>query len=471
MSGSRKHFIVFLTILTDSLWLFPVIGVFGLLTDQGGAPISWIGITAILLAGLITNRLFTATYGSGPMTYMALTVIGLGAIYFSVAAHILAATEGGWDFGWFVRLSQGDISGPEVISVLSALLCAAFLWRRAIQIADEPMADERLRNTFRTGTLALAVVLVIEFATETKLHASDCLIPFFLLSLGGLALIHRPTNPAMARSWTKIALATVTLIITGGFLFGLLGGQIGGAILTAAGIVWAYFLAAAAWILELLLGPILELFFSLIESLKPEGDSTVRPVVRPDIDWDKLDVTEAAPFVDAVISFLRFPLIALFIYLLISYLIRTHRHWNVLTRKSPIHITHETIERDGDAMRDIAHLLDTLLPSWMRRRAHAADWKYPRDLPGLSEIYQLYFGLLDSAAARGIVAAPSTTPSERVEALKSGFPGLPVHRLTRRFNAACFGRQTSDDATIQELRQAFEAPPTPPRKTTQSDPE
>ena len=82
--------------------------------------------------------------------------------------------------------------------------------------------------------MALALVLVIEFATLIDLQASDTPIPFFLVSLCGLAFIHRPQNSAMARSWTKIAFATVALIVTGGFLFGVLGREVGSAILSVA---------------------------------------------------------------------------------------------------------------------------------------------------------------------------------------------------------------------------------------------
>ena len=51
-----------------------------------------------------------------------------------------------------------------------------------------------------------------------------------------------------------------------------------------------------------------------------EGDGSDRPTLRPNMDWDKINVAKSAPFIDAVISFLRFPRIAVFLYLMISYL-------------------------------------------------------------------------------------------------------------------------------------------------------
>ena len=143
------------------------------------------------------------------------------------------------------------------------MLCTAYLWRRAIRVADEPTPDDRLRTTYRTDTIALELVLVVEFATSVDLQASDVPITFFLVSLCGLAFIHWPQNSAMARSRTKIALATVALIVASGFLFGVLSGEVGSVILSPGKFIWDHFLAAA-WLLELLFAPLLKLFFPLI---------------------------------------------------------------------------------------------------------------------------------------------------------------------------------------------------------------
>jgi hypothetical protein len=455
MSTGRRLFILALVALSDSLWLYPVVGVFGLATDQSGSPIAWLGILSLLFAGLAATRLLVAVHGSSPTTYMTLAVLGLAAVFLMVAAHVTWRTGNNWDFAWFARMARGDVTGPEVISILVTMLCTAYLWRRAIRIADEPTPDDRLRTTFRTGTLALALVLVVEFATSIDLRASDALIPFFLVSLCGLAFIHRPQNSAMARSWTKIALATVALIVAGGFLFGVLGGEVGSVILSAAKFIWDHFLAAAAWLLELLLAPLLELFFSLIESLRPEGDGAPPLTLRPDMDWDKINVAKAAPFVDAVVSFLRFPLIALFLYLLISYLIKTHRHWNVMHRVSPVEIAYEPIEHEGDGLADLARIIEAFVPDWLKRRS-ASGWRYPKNLPGFSEIYELYFDMLDTASRLGVATVRSATPLERIEDLETILPEAPVRELTERFNVACFGKLPTDEAALESIRQSMQ---------------
>lgn len=456
MKPTREMSTLILTILADACWLFPVTAVFGLALDQAGSVLSLTGTLAILTIGVLSTRLSAAKFGASSQTYMALAAAGMVTVYLAVAATILRSGDF-WELGWFFRFGTGDITGPEFIRIFVIVLTASYLWRRSVQIADEPMPDDRLRRTFRTGTLALALVLVVEFATGYDLGATDTLVPFFVVSLCALALIHRPQDPLMARNWAKIATLTVTVIVAAGLLFGLLGGYLGSGLLTILGTVWTYFLAAAAWILELLLAPLLQLFFALIEALRPEDSGQpLPPISRPNVNWDRLDVAQAGPFVDAVVSFLRFPVIALFLYLLIRFLIRSHRLWSVTDRASPVTVAHEAVERDGDTLGDIARMLDHLLPEWLRKRADVAARRYPEGISGISEVYRLYFDMLDLAADRGLSERASATPIERIPALETTLPSFPVRRLTDMFNAACFRQSPSPQEAIDALRDALE---------------
>jgi len=455
MSALRGIWTLAATTVADSLWVFPVLGVFGLATNQGGSTLSWFGVLTILVCGIAVGRWLVATHGSSPHTYMTLGAGGLAAVFLGIAA-ILQKPSHAWDLGWFYRLSQGDVSGPEVITMVVSLICIAALWHRAIKIADEPTPDERLRNTFRNGTLALSVVLVVEFAASVDLYAADCLVPFFAICLGGLAFMHKPKEAEMARSWAKIAGGTILVIVAAGFLFALLGGQISGGLLRFLGVAWSHFLVAAAWILDLVLGPILELFFAFIEAIKPEGGGRQVPVQRPNLDWERIEVGEAAPFVDAVVAFLRFPLIALFLYLLIRFLMSAHRKWNTTARHLPIDVEHERVEHQGDTLSDLAKVLENLTPDWLRRR-RKHSWIIPEDRPGITEIFRLYFNIVDIARARGYEWNAGRTPSERVVELESILPGFPVRELTACFNAACFGNIPADRETIAKLEDAAAA--------------
>ena len=459
MNTTRGISVLALIVLIDSLWLYPVLGVFGLATNQGGAPLAWSGVLTILAAGFTIDRIMVLFRGSGPATYMVLTVTGLGAVFLAIAANLAGSPGSGWDLAWFARMTRGDVSGPEVITIVTTMLCTAYLWRRAIRIADEPVPADRLRTTFRTGTLAIAVVLIVELVTSVNLDASQCLVPFFILALGGLALLHRPRTRSASHAWTKVTAVTVALVVGLGFLVALLGGEVNATIVSAASYIWTNLLTAAAWLLELVLSPILELFFKFIEWIKPEGGGLPRPVNRPEIDWDRLEVEKAAPFVDAVVDFLRYPLIALFLYLLIRYLIRTHRLWNTLQRSLPVEVAIEPMEAEGDSLRDISRIIDALIPDWLRGGNRARRWHYPSDRPGFSEVFQLYFQMLDVGANRGAVLRRDATPNERLAELKEVLPHAPVNDITERFNAACYGKYPSDSEAVAQLRERLEERP------------
>jgi hypothetical protein len=51
---------------------------------------------------------------------------------------------------------------------------------------------------------------------------------------------------------------------------------------------------------------------------------------------------------------------------------------------------------------------------------------------------------------------PAVTPLERVSALRRVLPEAPVESVTERFNAACYGREPTDQGTLAWLRSALE---------------
>jgi len=140
---------------------------------------------------------------------------------------------------------------------------------------------------------------------------------------------------------------------------------------------------------------------------------------------------------------------------LISYLIKTHRHWNVMHRVSPVEIAYEPIEHEGDGLADLARIIEAFVPDWLKRRS-ASGWRYPKNLPGFSEIYELYFDMLDTASRLGVATVRSATPLERIEDLETILPEAPVRELTERFNVACFGKLPTDEAALESIRQSMQ---------------
>lgn len=450
---ASRGLVLAVLLFAESCWLFALLGLLGLVAAQDGATIPWTGALLILAAGAVTTRLMTALCGGSATTLAGLAAGGLLAVYLAVAAALEA---GG--LGWPAHLLAEGYPAKALAGIAATVIGAAVLWRRAVRLASDPHPAVRLMSTFRLGILVLALVLIAERLLATDLGTAGLVLPFIAVSLAGLAWSHRPRSPGLARNWLAVTAATVASLIGGALVFGVLGGHFGGPILGALGTAW---LTGAAWIAEVLnflLSPLIELFFALVEYLRSLADPGPRPrLTPPEVRWSGEIPQAATDFVEAAIDYAKYPMLLLILFLLTRFLVRGLRGQPVPEAVSPVSIAHEAIAREGDAIGDLAHILEALLPAWARRRPRRPAWRYPRDVPGISEVFELYFGMLEAALRRGHAADPGATPLERAATLASLLPAVPVAAITERFNAACYGNRPTDAATIERLRAALEA--------------
>ena len=99
---------------------------------------------------------------------------------------------------------------------------------------------------------------------------------------------------------------------------------------------------------------------------------------------------------------------------------------------------------------DLARLLPILFG--VGRDPAKAAWRYPPGVPGVSEVFELYFAMLDAALERGGKLSPTATPLEQIDRLASTLPGAPVARITECFSAACYGQSPTSGEVLTELR-------------------
>ena len=105
---------------------------------------------------------------------------------------------------------------------------------------------------------------------------------------------------------------------------------------------------------------------------------------------------------------------------------------------------------DQEAL-SFSQLFQRVLPGWLRGMAPALARRTPALGAGIEDVYALYFLLLEIARERGTRFAWSQTPFERAPHLNAVLPGAPVNEITRRFVAACYGRERSAAAVIASL--------------------
>lgn len=456
-TGLRDMLVLFAIVVADTLWIFPVLGAIGYVTDQGGSPLPLpLVFAALSLAAIVGSAVSRFTRNAAEED-VAQALMGLFAVYFATA---LIARSGGIDLLWGPRLLSGGFSGPAIAGLIVGTAMAGVLWFRGIRIAGETRPQARLQNSFRAGIVGLGITILAEQAFGADFSATVMIIPFFAVCLGGLAFA-RMTGSG---TWPRTIGLAVLSVIGGGLLIGLIGAMFGGSGVRLIAAAWNQLLALVSWVLTVLLAPVIEVIFSFVLWLI--GDSVppnrAERVSTPQLqDWWQHIQPESLPsYLQTIIEFLRYPFLLLVIYLLYRFLLFAYRTYGARAALA-VAAERESIRGNANVAVDLANLALGLLPDWMLAGGGARGRRYPKGQPGITEAYLLYFDLLETAVSRGYEPVTSMTPRERTPELEAALPGAPVGAITECFNAACYGGIAADPATLERLRDSLSAARTP----------
>ncbi len=453
MPTKRDMLVIAATVIADTVWLYPVLGMAGFLLDQGGSPLPLLIVFLLIAVSVVVTRTIprAAQQPAGPAVAQAL--LGLATIYVSMS---VVAAEGSIDLLWGPRFIGGGYPGKVLAGLIIGTAMAGLLWYRGVRIAVDTHPQARLLLTFRTGIVGLAVTILAELAFDADFAATIMIIPFFAVSLAGLAF----ARMAPTGAWPRTVALAVAAVIGGGFAIGLIGILFGGDGLRLLVAVWGRVLDGVSWVITVLLVPVLEVIFSFIIWLigdsvpRSRADRVVTP--RENAWWENIETGSVSPFVEFIAELLKYPLLLAAIYLLYRLLLWAYRAHAARVLAVSV-VDRESIRGEANAAADLINLALGLLPDWMLSGQASAGFRYPKDRPGISEVYALYFAMLSAAVKRGYEFIPSMTPRERRPDLEATVPGAPVARITDCFNAACYGNIAVDGQTVDQLRQELEA--------------
>jgi hypothetical protein len=370
--------------------------------------------------------------------------MGLGVIA-AYAAVAVGSTAGsaGFEPLWAWRFAAGDYDARTGAGIVVGALGAIFVWRHGMLMAAADLPESRLHRSFRLGVLSLFLALLFEQGSGRDLGATGMLLPFFAGSLAALAMARMRGNSAVGVIGLGLGLALA-----------------GGAVVreTASMVTrgWGLIADGLFWLARLILEPIARAIAMAIEWLlahipRAEGTPTVRE--QGSRWWERLGFEAATPE-EAIGTLLLYPMLILFLGLVCWILLKAYRQ-GVTHRRRFATEYREPIA--GDAAADLARLLASALPSWMRpKQDPAARWRPQQDEPGISDAFRLYYDTLELATDRGSVFDPCLTPTERIPALARVLPGLPVGRITACFVAACYGHKRIDAAEATALQSALD---------------
>lgn len=461
MAEGRSRLILISVAVAESVWLFALFSMLGLIGDLGGSPLPWLSLLGLLMVAIITGYVLGDTPGDEVSIAIRQSIFGLVVIYLFLGTGTFLGGST-FDIGWILRLVSGDLDASAGVAAVFGLLASIWMWRHGLRLGTDRYPEDRLSRIFKIGIGVLAVATLVDEARPDDLNAAPLLVPFFAATLTGLAVGRLPEGGVGRKTgeWARIIAFSVFGIMGIGLLIGLFGGLYGngGVRLLFAG--WGLLVDGFLWVLRFPVTwatAVLQWFFNLFARDPDEREEGVDPaqsgqeIFGPDMERT-VDAGNAT--VDTVLNILQYPAIALLIIIAFFLLAMAFRRFGSRDADTDDD-ERESLRGELDTDGDMSRLLSGLLPSWWNRKK-SRDWRHP-DEPGIAEVFKLYFDSLQMGVKWGMEFQPHMTPAERLPMLQAALPGAPVQEVTERFNAACYGHVPSDQQALDTLRAGMKA--------------
>ena len=462
MSDVRTQIVYVAIAVAESVGVYALLGVLGLMLGLGGSPMLWHFVAMVYVAGLLSAWLTGGLKGAPATLALLFGGIGIVVIYVAVSSATLSPA-GEYEFNWLFKLVGRDLVADEAVSIVIATVASIAVWRRtSTLVRDASDASDHLRRAFKRGLVLLAVALVADEIAPEPIGIATLLIPFFVATLTGMSVSRLAEDSPLTGAWARVILAALATFVGIGLAAGLAGSRYGATGLSALYTLYGWMVDAVIWVLRwplMIVGWLIAQLIRFIQSLFgepiPEREETQQQGGRAELPETEAIEPVGNQWVEAVLDALQWPLTILIPVLALILLALAYRRI-ARNRARKGGLERESIR---DEVEEVSYfdLLRGLLPSWLTRRGSGRyRWRYP-DTPGIASVFMLYFETLQHAAERGFNFNAQQTPSERAGELETALPNAPVSAITERFNAACYGNVPTPDDRIATLREQLEA--------------
>ena len=459
MSSAQDKWVLAAIAVSESAWLYAILGVAALPLQLDSNPLNWFAVLAVLASSLVVSRVLQALIITETMAYVAQLLAGLVVIYLVLGSQFSA----GLDLGWAGRLS-GEL-GSETYWLRAAIAAAMAvgLWWRGGRIAASDSPEETLETSFRIGVAALAAAAIADAVLAVDLNVYPVLFIFTAASLAGLAVSHlsSPSEQAARQAtWPKVIGALVLGVLLIGLIAGLVENTVLPLVTGAVRAVMGFtierivapvlsavlypFVAAMEWLFSTLIN----LFQTDLEQQVVEGFNLGPPEV------EQLEEEGGNPGVVRFIQIAGIAVLTVVVVAALYFLARAFRRRKRGRYEYP-EGARESVKEGSDPLLDAAKLLFDLLPERLRRRRARRELRAPDGEPGVVEAFEIYYNLLGAAERRGVRRQASESPLEFEVRLGPLFPPELARKATAAFNRACYGNLPPPESDLADLRSAI----------------
>ena len=462
MSLVQDRILMASSAVLESVWIYALMAVFGVLFNQGGSPMSWIAALAILGVSLIIARMSAIIIMHPMLPYVFQMAFGAVVIYVTLGAQVQPDGQG-FSLGWIGGLYSDDAPPDYPLLVGLAGLFGALLWWRGGRLASIEYPVEHISKTFRIGLMILALAAIVDIIAEENLRIFPLMFLYFAVGLGGVSaghLLPASEQAVGARSWPRVISGIIVVVVLVGLMFSLLQKGVlnfisapAVVVLNAFATVFFYvFLVPLVYIIEFLVRGMFSLFARFAGEGEPLQIDTGEGLGEM---FQRLQEEAGDTGPSALLQYFEWTMLAIIILVVLYFLGRSFRR-RLRWRRVDSEGIRESVAEDADAATDLGRLLFNLIPERFRRRKVRSSIHLPDDEVDIVDVFRIYFGMLMLAEDRGHPRPTSQTPSEYQSTLEEIFPQRLVHMVTQAFNRACYGHRPASRAQIDEMRQGLD---------------
>jgi len=224
VNSAQDRLVLAATAVLESVWLYALFAVLGLMMAQHGSPVAWVAVVAILGLSTITARVTAMTIMPPAVPYFIQMGVGAVVIYLALGAQVQASGQG-FEFWWISNLGSDTVPVNYGVTVGLGGFFGALLWWRGGRLASVEYPVEHLSKNFRIGLMVLAVAAVVDMFHDANLRIFPLMFVYFAAGLTGLSLGHLlPASQRAAgqRAWPRVISAIIGVVMVAGLLFSLL---------------------------------------------------------------------------------------------------------------------------------------------------------------------------------------------------------------------------------------------------------
>ncbi len=457
MHSAQDRLVIGATVISESAWMFALLGMIGIAMAKDGSPLSLLAVLVIMSASLLTARFLQMIIMPAGLAYTIQMLAGVVVLYLTIGSQVVPGAQG-IDLGWIGKVVSGtDVEGYTFRAAVGSILGTALWWRGGMMAASEFPADG-LGTSFRLGILVVAIAAVVDIAHPADLRVFPVMFLFFAAGLGGLSIGH--VLPASQRAleekaWPRVIGGVVLAIVVIGLLFSMLQRNV--LVYISAPVLFVLNILATI-VFYVIIVPIAFVVGGLTQALLTVLGWFASEDVRseaPDIGGSVLELQERTGEVNSVLATIiqvaQWVLVALIVLAALYIIAKAFRRrlgWRLVQAEG----TRESVRGEADAAHDLGQLLLNLLPRRFRSSKAAPALRLPDDDADVVEVFRVYYGLLSLAEDQGFPKPPAETPREYQHTLEQLVPRGLARLATGAFIRACYGHHPASSEQIDEMK-------------------